>query len=263
MCGVCGCSELGSQAAGNTLASPRPALGELSATRLVRVEQQILAANDQYAQANRRYFNERQLLTLNLLSSPGAGKTTLLTRTIRDLQARYTINVIEGDQQTDRDAARVRAAGAQAVQINTGKGCHLDARGIGRALADLPEALRGILFIENVGNLVCPAGFDLGEHHKVVILSVTEGDDKPLKYPDAFYAADLMIINKMDLLPHVDFNIQQCIEFARRVNPGIEIIQVSALTGQGFAQWHVWLELARNAILKHVGASEIVETDRI
>jgi hydrogenase nickel incorporation protein HypB len=211
-------------------------------SRIVQIEQDILAKNDAHAAQNRRYFADHGIFALNLVSSPGSGKTTLLVRTIEAWQRRTPVAVIEGDQQTSRDAERVRATGVQAVQINTGKGCHLDAHMVGRALEDIAAPDDGALFIENVGNLVCPAAFDLGEAHKVVILSVTEGDDKPEKYPDMFRAADLMLVNKADLLPYVRFDVAHAIEIARRVRPGLEAIVVSATTGEGFAQWLAWIE---------------------
>jgi len=176
------------------------------------------------------------------VSSPGSGKTTLLVKTVQALQGRLGAAVIEGDQQTSRDADRVRATGAPAIQINTGKGCHLDAHMVGEALRKLEPADGSLLLIENVGNLVCPAAFDLGEAHKVVILSVTEGEDKPIKYPDMFHAADLLLINKIDLLPHVDFEVEAAVAFAHRVRPGLEVMRLSAATGEGFAAWLAWLE---------------------
>ena len=217
----------------------------LSQARMVQIEQDILGKNNQYANGNRRWFAERHILALNLVSSPGSGKTTLLTRTVSDLKQQYSVAVIEGDQQTANDAERIRATGVSAIQINTGKGCHLDAHMVGHALETLKPEPDSVLFIENVGNLVCPAGFDLGEAHKVVILSVTEGEDKPLKYPDMFHAADLMLLNKIDLLPYLQFNVEQCIDYARRVNPGIKVIQVSATTGAGMDQWYQWIAATR------------------
>jgi hydrogenase nickel incorporation protein HypB len=210
--------------------------------RMVQIEQDILSKNNQYAEENRHYFAQRGILALNLLSSPGSGKTTLLTETIIALRERVQISVIEGDQQTSRDADRIRATGASAIQINTGKGCHLDASMIATALARLNPAQQSVLMIENVGNLVCPASFDLGEAHKVVVLSVTEGEDKPLKYPDMFRAASLMLLNKTDLLPYVQFDVAQCIRHARRVNPQIQIMQISATKGEGMADWLAWIE---------------------
>lgn len=210
--------------------------------REIRIERDILAKNDSFASANRQRFEQEGVLALNLVSSPGSGKTSLLVRTLLALQGKTPVAVIEGDQQTSLDAERIRATGIAAVQVNTGKGCHLDAQMVQRALAEQAPTPESLLFIENVGNLVCPAAFDLGEAVKVVVLSVTEGDDKPLKYPDMFRAARLMLINKCDLLPHVQFDVQRVIENARRVNPGIEVIQLSAVTGAGVAEWLDWLE---------------------
>jgi len=213
----------------------------MSQSRMVQIEQDILGKNNQYAAANRQLFQEQQILVLNLVSSPGSGKTTLLTRSIDDLKRELPIAVIEGDQQTANDADRIRETGVSALQINTGKGCHLDAHMIGHAMESLQPEDNSLLFIENVGNLVCPAAFDLGEAHKVAILSVTEGEDKPLKYPDMFHAADLMILNKTDLLPYLDFDVNKCIEFARRVNPDIEVLQLSAKSGEGMDAWYAWI----------------------
>ncbi len=213
----------------------------MSQSRMVQIEQDILGKNNQYAAANRQLFQERRILALNLVSSPGSGKTSLLTRSIDDLKGELPITVIEGDQQTANDADRIRETGVPALQINTGKGCHLDAHMIGHAMESLQPADNSLLFIENVGNLVCPAAFDLGEAHKVAILSVTEGEDKPLKYPDMFHAADLMILNKTDLLPYLDFDVNKCIEFARRVNPDIEVLQLSAKSGEGMDAWYQWI----------------------
>lgn len=218
----------------------------LSQSRMVQIEQDILGKNNRYAAANRARFGEASILALNLVSSPGSGKTTLLTSTIERLQGRVPLAVIEGDQQTANDANRIRETGVQAVQINTGKGCHLDAHMVGHAMEQLKDLDGGILFIENVGNLVCPAAFDLGEAHKVAILSVTEGEDKPIKYPDMFHAADLMLLNKTDLLPYLDFDVDACIAYARRVNPDIEVLQVSARSGAGMEQWLEWIETRRS-----------------
>jgi hydrogenase nickel incorporation protein HypB len=215
---------------------------------MVRIERDILSKNDEYAAENRRQLARQRILALNLLSSPGSGKTTLLTETIIALRESMHIAVIEGDQQTTNDADRIRAAGAQAIQINTGRGCHLDASMIHVALARLAPPDHSIVMIENVGNLVCPAGFDLGEAHKVVVLSVTEGEDKPLKYPDMFAAANLMVINKTDLLPYLKFDVGQCIAHARRVNPGLQVLQLSAATGHGMAAWLTWIEAAFEAV---------------
>jgi hydrogenase nickel incorporation protein HypB len=228
----------------------------LSQERMVRIEQDILGKNDAYAQANRKRFAEHGQFAVNLVSSPGSGKTTLLVKTIEHLADKVKIAVIEGDQQTSFDADRIRATGAPAIQVNTGKGCHLDAHMVGHALERLDLADDSLLLIENVGNLVCPAAFDLGEAHKVVILSVTEGEDKPLKYPDMFNAADLMLLNKVDLLPYLSFDVDQCIEYARRVNPKLQVLQVSATTGAGMEAWQDWLlvglEQAKQARLENV-----------
>ena len=222
----------------------------LSQERIVRIERDILEKNDDHARANRSRLAARGVFALNLLSSPGSGKTSLLVRTIEALQSRFPIAVIEGDQQTANDALRIRATGAPAIQINTGKGCHLDAQMIGHALNELDLVANSLLFIENVGNLVCPAAFDLGEAHKVVVLSVTEGEDKPLKYPDMFAAADLMLLNKADLLPHVDFTVAECLANALKVNPRLQTLVVSARTGEGLAAFHAWIEARAGAARK-------------
>lgn len=217
----------------------------VSHEQVLRIEQDILSGNDAQAASNRARFAMNRLFALNFVSSPGSGKTSLLVDTIRRWQARTPLAVIEGDQQTANDAQRIRAAGAAAVQINTGKGCHLDAHMVTRALDrleaedNLPQD--GLLFIENVGNLVCPAAFDLGEAHKVVILSVTEGDDKPLKYPDMFRAADLLILSKIDLLPHVDFSLEVALANARSIRPGLPVVCVSSRSGVGMQSWIRWL----------------------
>ena len=208
--------------------------------RMVQIEQDILAKNNAYAQQNRQALAERGIFALNLVSSPGSGKTTLLCKTITLLKDQ-AVAVIEGDQQTSQDAERIRATGAPAIQINTGKGCHLDAHMVGRALGQLALPEDSLLMIENVGNLVCPAAFDLGEAHKVVILSVTEGEDKPIKYPDMFRAASLMLLNKVDLLPYLDYDVQAAIRYARRVNPQIRVIQLSATSGAGMDEWLQYL----------------------
>jgi hydrogenase nickel incorporation protein HypB len=212
--------------------------------RLVRIEEDILSKNNRVAAHNREHFARAGVLALNLVSSPGAGKTTLLVKTLEALDGQVPSAVIEGDQETSADADRIRATGAPALQVNTGRGCHLDADMVHRALHHLPLE-NGILFIENVGNLVCPAGFDLGEAHKVVIASVTEGEDKPLKYPNMFAASSLMLVSKIDLLPHLDFDVDALIANARRVNPGIAVIPVSATTGEGLDRWRQWLAGAR------------------
>lgn len=232
MCTTCGC---------------RHEHDEHQTTRLVAVEEDILARNQADAALARAYFRKNRILALNLVSSPGSGKTELLAATLQwpTLKA-LTMSVIEGDLKTDNDAERIRRTGARAVQINTGRGCHLSAEQVLAALGPLQPSPGSIVFIENVGNLVCPAEFDLGEAHKVVLLSVTEGDDKPLKYPDLFAAADLMIINKIDLLPYVSFSLERCEENARRVNPRLTILRTSATTGEGLPDWARWL-LAQSA----------------
>lgn len=230
MCGTCGCGDTAIQIDGPT--------------RQITVDRALMAKNDSFADANRQRFCTAGITALNLVSSPGSGKTELLVKTIEMLGA-AACSVIEGDQQTSNDADRIRATGTSAVQINTGKGCHLDAHMVGHALADLTPAPRSIVFIENVGNLVCPAGFDLGEAHKVVVLSVTEGEDKPLKYPDMFVAADLALINKADLLPYLDVDIDLMVANARRINPMLAIIQTSAKTGAGMTAWLDWINAAR------------------
>ena len=209
-------------------------------TRRLKVEEDIFARNDALADVNRRMLAHAGTFAVNLMSSPGSGKTTLLVRTLKELQGR-SLAVIEGDQQTDLDAKRIEATGVKAVQINTGKGCHLDASMVGRALPNLPLEKGGLLFIENVGNLVCPASFDLGENKKVVVVSVTEGEDKPLKYPDMFAVADLVLVNKIDLVPHLEFDVAQLEANVQRVRPGVQIIRVSAKTGEGFSAWLGWL----------------------
>ena len=261
MCGICGCGDTGEHhhehehdhghghghdhGHDHGHAAEHAHAAGLAPARMVRVEQDIMTANQRHADANRTYFAERGIFVVNLVSSPGSGKTSLLVRTVAALKAEMPVAVIEGDQQTEFDAERIRAAGAPAWQINTGKACHLDAHMVGHALEHLPSLEGGILFIENVGNLVCPAGFDLGEAHKVVILSVTEGEDKPLKYPHMFHAADLMLVNKIDLLPHVACDMELILAGALRVNPAIGSVAVSAATGEGFGAWLDWLRQGR------------------
>jgi hydrogenase nickel incorporation protein HypB len=208
---------------------------------VIELEARVLAKNDALAGHNRAWLAERGILALNLMSAPGAGKTTLLERTIRETATRRPLFVLEGDQATANDGERIRAAGAPVVQINTGTGCHLDADMVARALADLNPAAGSIVVIENVGNLVCPALFDIGERYRIVVLSVTEGDDKPLKYPHMFRAADLVLLNKIDLLPYVDFDVARATANARAVNPEVTLISVSARTGQGMRDWYDWL----------------------
>jgi hydrogenase nickel incorporation protein HypB len=208
---------------------------------LLRIEQDVLARNNRMAERNRGWLEGRGVLALNLLSSPGAGKTSLLEKTVRALHSEIEMRVVEGDQETTLDAERIRAAGCQSVQVNTGTGCHLDASMLAQALRSLDPPRGSLLMIENVGNLVCPALFDLGEAAKIVILSVTEGQDKPLKYPHMFRAAQLMLLNKTDLLAHVDFDVQACLDHARRVNPEIELLQLSVRNGAGLEDWYAWL----------------------
>jgi hydrogenase nickel incorporation protein HypB len=209
------------------------------------LEQQILAKNNLLAERNRGWLAGRGIVALNLVSSPGAGKTTLLERTIRDLGTELALSVIEGDQQTLNDARRIAATGCRVVQINTGTACHLDASMVARGLEQLDPPLHSVVFIENVGNLVCPALFDLGERAKVVITSVTEGEDKPVKYPHMFRASSLLLLNKIDLLPHVSFDLDLFQKFARQVNPNLRTLQVSSTRGDGLAEWYGWLREQR------------------
>ncbi len=229
-----GLVDCGANAAGVKIAG-------MSSGRIIQVERDILGKNNAIAADNRAHFLADDLLVFNLVSSPGAGKTSLLVRTVSDLKASRAVGVIEGDQQTSNDAERIRATGVPAIQVNTGKGCHLDAAMVSHAYRRLPSLKGGILFIENVGNLVCPAAFDLGEACKIVVFSTTEGEDKPLKYPDMFAASSLMLINKIDLAPVLDFDLAQTIEYARRVNPKIEVLTVSARTGEGLSAFYAWI----------------------
>lgn len=271
MCTVCGCSEGETKVHGHDHSHGHadhhhhhthdhhhyghgPAGVEvpgMSQERLIEIETDILSKNDLYARANRKWLAENGAFAVNLVSSPGSGKTTLLCKTIEALDS-VSLGVIEGDQQTENDADRIRATGAPAVQVNTGKGCHLDGHMVGHAMEHLNLPENALLFIENVGNLVCPAAFDLGEDCKVAILSVTEGEDKPLKYPDMFTAARLAILNKTDLAPHCDVDLSLYEANLRRVNPGIEILHMSARTGEGMAAWVTWLRnnLADKAVPK-------------
>ena len=230
----------------------------MSQARMVQIERYILSRNGDHAQRNRATLAQRGVFALNLVSSPGSGKTSLLVRTIQMLAGKLPVAVVEGDQQTSNDADRIRATGAPALQINTGKGCHLDAAMVETAITRLAPEQDSVLMIENVGNLVCPSAFDLGEAHKVVVLSVTEGEDKPLKYPDMFHAASMMLLNKVDLLPYLQFDVQACMANARRINPGIHIIPVSATSGEGMAQWLDWIaegaRAAQRARLDQVAA---------
>ncbi len=269
MCTTCGCGETGEHSHTHDHGHDHghehphthdnlPAHSHEDAARLVRIERDILGKNDALAAANRARLEERGIFALNFVSSPGSGKTELLVRTLTELAPRHAIGVIEGDQQTSRDADRIRATGVKAVQINTGKGCHLDAHMVGHALDELAPAPGGLVFIENVGNLVCPSAFDLGEAHKVVVLSVTEGDDKPLKYPDMFLASDLMLINKSDLLPYVSFDLAACMANALQVNPALQILTLSARTGEGMAAWLAWVEARAAHLAKAAGVAEAV-----
>jgi hydrogenase nickel incorporation protein HypB len=249
MCATCGCGdaevhvEVPDDPHFLLRPPPRP---RAETDRLLHVEQQLLAKNDAIAARNRKWLSEQQVLAYNLMSAPGTGKTTLLERTTRELSP-APISILEGDQETNRDAERVRAAGARAVQINTGRGCHLDAAMVREGLAALAPAQGSLLFIENVGNLVCPSLFDLGERAKVVLLSVTEGEDKPLKYPHAFRAAGVLVITKIDLLPHVAFDLHRCLHYAHHVNPQLLVFCLSAHTGDGMAAWCDWLRAGLDA----------------
>jgi hydrogenase nickel incorporation protein HypB len=224
---------------------------ETEAATRVKVEKDVLGKNDRLADYNRGWLAGRGVLALNLVSSPGAGKTTLLERTVRDLTVTVPVSVIEGDQETDFDAQRIRAAGCRAVQLNTGVGCHLDAAMVGRGLTELDPGAGSVVFIENVGNLVCPALFDLGERAKVVVCSVTEGDDKPLKYPHMFRAGGVVLLNKIDLLPYVPFDTARFLDGVKQLNPPARVILVSALRGEGLAEWYDWVR-------ERIGAREPV-----
>lgn len=257
MCTTCGCGGDGATIEGkphthlhdhahahdHDHAHPAPGV-----RRRVVLERDLLAKNNALAADNRAFFRERGIFCLNLVSSPGSGKTTLLVETIRRLKGEFPIAVIEGDQQTSFDADRIRAAGVPAIQINTGKGCHLDAHMVGHAVEDLGAPEHCLLLVENVGNLVCPAGFDLGENHKVVILSVTEGEDKPFKYPDMFAASDVLVVNKVDLLPHLAFDLERCIAYALQVNPRLKVIRLSAATGENLDAWIAWIREGVSAV---------------
>lgn len=249
MCTTCGCSsdepakiaKPGFQAKSLVVAGPPQ-------KQLHLLERDVLHKNDHDAAHNRQHFEKKHVLAINLVSSPGSGKTTLLEKTIKALKDEMPFYVLEGDQQTSLDANRIEATGAPVLQINTGKGCHLDASMIHRALHAMPPAEHAVLMIENVGNLVCPALFDLGEKYRVVIMSVTEGEDKPLKYPNMFESADVCIINKIDLLPYVDFNLDKAKEYALRVNHKLVFYELSATKGEGMEDWLNWLRQEHAAI---------------
>lgn len=209
--------------------------------KVISIEEDLLAKNNRLANRNRALFQQQGLLVLNLVSSPGSGKTTLLETTLKDLKNELGFAVLEGDQQTSNDADRIAATGVPAHQINTGAGCHLDAHMVGHGVEHFDLTKTDVLMIENVGNLVCPAAFDLGEDAKVAVLSITEGEDKPLKYPQMFRASKLMLINKLDLLPYLRFDLEKCREYARRVNPEIEIIELSCYSAEGLDKWYSWL----------------------
>ncbi|MBH2003118.1 MAG: hydrogenase nickel incorporation protein HypB [Sphingobacteriia bacterium] len=250
MCATCGCDSGGNTAIHHlgehehTHGGHSHDHGHSHATTktIVDVEQDVLHQNNLLAQRNRGYFDAKNILALNLVSSPGSGKTSLLERTLKDLKGELEFAVIEGDQQTTNDADRIHATGTKVTQINTGKGCHLDAHMVLHALQGMKPRDNSVLFIENVGNLVCPAMFDLGENERVVIISVTEGDDKPLKYPDMFHSSTLCIVNKIDLLPYVPFDMEKVKANAKKVNPGLEIIEVSCTSGEGLSVWYNWLK---------------------
>lgn len=210
--------------------------------KVIDLEQDILHENNLLAQRNRGYFEGRNVFAINLVSSPGSGKTTLLERTLTDLKGELRFAVIEGDQQTTNDADRIHATGTKVTQINTGKGCHLDAHMVLHAVQGMKIPTDSVLFIENVGNLVCPAMFDLGENERVVVISVTEGEDKPIKYPDMFYSSTICIINKIDLLPYVPFDIEKCRQYALQVNPTLKLFEVSCTSGEGLGEWYEWLK---------------------
>ncbi len=208
----------------------------------IKIEHDILNKNNALAERNRGYFEAKNVFALNLVSSPGSGKTSLLERTIKELGSELNFYVVEGDQQTMNDANRIAALKVPVIQINTGNGCHLDAEMVNKAVKQLEVANDSVLFIENVGNLVCPSLFDLGEAKRVVVISVTEGDDKPIKYPTMFHSADICIINKTDLLPYVDFSVAKAKEYALSVNHHLVFFEVSVKTGEGMQQWYQWLK---------------------
>jgi hydrogenase nickel incorporation protein HypB len=256
MCTTCGCgsNEMTidgahahahdaphSHGAGHTHEHPHTDSSPSGHQRTISLEQEVLAKNQLLAERNRGWFGGREVFAVNLMSSPGSGKTSILERTICDLRGEIPISVLEGDQATSSDADRIRATGAAVVQINTGTGCHLDAHMVAHGVERLDLSPGSVLLIENVGNLVCPALFDLGESARVVVVSVTEGDDKPLKYPHMFRYGQMLLINKIDLLPYVRFDVAKCIEHARRINPELQVLTLSAETGEGMPDWYDWL----------------------
>lgn len=258
MCTTCGCSQpaeavtitkVGEENHHSHPHNHRNGHGQDAVT--IELEQDILSKNNLLAQRNRGYFEAKGILALNLVSSPGSGKTTLLERTIADLKSEFPISVIEGDQQTMNDADRIAKTGAPVIQINTGKGCHLDSDMIHQAVRKLKPSEESVLMIENVGNLVCPAMFDLGEAGRVVIISVTEGDDKPIKYPDMFHGSKVCIINKIDLLPYVNFAVEKAKNYAAQVNPNLKFIELSATTGEGVELWYEWIRKSLKHFVKY------------
>ena len=216
----------------------------------IDISKEILGENEQSAFRNSHFFAENKNFCINMISSPGSGKTTILAKTITDLDGKIKIGVIEGDLRTDLDAQKIRAAGAAAIQIETKGSCHLSAQQVTKALGSLPANELDIIFIENVGNLVCPSAFNLGEHKRAVVLSVAEGDDKPAKYPGTFVKADVLLINKIDLLEHLDFDINRVIADATKLNRGLKIFPLSAKTGQGMKDWYTWLIESKKKINK-------------
>ncbi|WP_291521051.1 hydrogenase nickel incorporation protein HypB [Acidithiobacillus sp.] len=282
MCKTCGCSD-GAQtrithlsvaggAAPDTLGSSRDVPGHTHAhggaephshahphaqaegdAHLVSLEARILDKNDRLAERNRGWLAGRGVFALNLMSSPGAGKTTLLEKTLAGLADEFPLAVVEGDQETTHDAERIRQVGCNVVQINTGQGCHLEADMVAQGLQAIDPAAGSVVFIENVGNLICPALFDLGEAARVVILAVTEGEDKPAKYPHMFHGADLILINKIDLLPYLSFDLERCLGYLHEVAHHAEVLQISAATGTGLEPWFAWLRAHRNRALSEAG----------
>lgn len=252
MCATCGCDSGGQVIINNEeLHNPGHGYNDThthehnhhgNTKTVVEIEQDILYQNNLLAQRNRGYFEAKNILAINMVSSPGSGKTSLLEETLIDLKGQLDFFVIEGDQQTSNDADRIQGTGTKVVQINTGKGCHLDAHMVLHAMQGMKLSDNAVLFIENVGNLVCPAMFDLGEKERVVIMSVTEGEDKPLKYPDMFHSSTVCIINKIDLLPYIPFSLKKAKENALIINHNLKIIELSCTTGEGLGEWYDWLK---------------------